>query len=296
MNRRQPLEHQFQTSTARITYFEWGPADGAVVLLLHATGFHARCWDQVVASLPPQLHVYAVDMRGHGRSEKIGPYQWDAFAGDISELIEHLGLVDAIGVGHSMGGHCLTQVAASHADAFSRLLLIDPVILPPQAYSGARYSGLAGPEDHPVSKRKGHWRDWQEMFDRFVDRKPFSLWQREVLEDYCRYGVLPAADGNGFELACPGLVEASIYMNNTQTNVHGLLREVRIPVVILRAKTRDPDDHNIMDFSMSPTWPELAAHFPNARDVYLPHLTHFIPMQEPELVARFIVHSDAQAS
>ena len=77
--------------------------------------------------------------------------------------------------------------------------------------------------------------------------------------------------------------------------MHDQLRKVTIPVVILRAKIRDPKDHNIMDFSMSPTWPELAAHFPDARDVYLPQLTHFIPMQEPELVADFIVHQNAAA-
>jgi len=270
---RQPIQHEFS-----------------------ATGFHARCWDAVVAALPDDMHVYAVDMRGHGRSEKRGPYRWDSFAEDVSELLTYLQCRDAIGVGHSMGGHCLTQVCATHPGMFQRLLLVDPVILPPEAYTHQRYSALGGPEDHPVAKRKGHWTGWEEMFERFADRKPFSLWQRQVLEDYCRYGVLPAAEGEGFDLACPGIVEASIYLNNTTTDVHAQLKEVKIPVVILRAKMRDPNDHNIMDFSMSPTWSELAAHFPDARDVYLPHLTHFIPMQAPELVAEFIVNQDAQVA
>jgi len=43
-----------------------------------------------------------------------------------------------------------------------------------------------------------------------------------------------------------------------------------------------------MDFSASPTWPELAAQFPRGQDVHLPELTHFIPMQDPQLVADFI--------
>ena len=290
-----PVQHEFSGTKARLCYFEWGPDDGPVVFLVHATGFHARCWDQVVAALPADLHVYAVDMRGHGRSERVQPYQWDSFSGDVAELMVHLGVKDVIGVGHSMGGHCMVQIAAKYPQMFQRLLLIDPVILPPEAYSGERYSALNGPEDHPVAKRKGHWRNWQEMFDRFKDRKPFSLWRPQVLEDYCRYGVLPLADGEGFELACPGLVEASIYLGNTQTDVHQLLGEVSVPVVILRARSRSADDHDIMDFSLSPTWSELAAQFPDARDVYLPHLTHFIPMQEPELVARFIVDKDAEA-
>lgn len=289
----EPIRHEFTGSGPRLCYFEWGPADGQVVFLVHATGFHARCWDQVVAALPEDLHVYAIDMRGHGRSENLPPYRWDQFSGDLVELMQHLGLERVIGVGHSMGGHATVQAAARYPELYSRLVLIDPVILPPEAYQSPRYSGLNGPEDHPVSKRKGHWRDWQEMFDRFKDRKPFALWRREVLEDYCRYGVLPAESGDGFELACPGLVEASIYLGNTETDVHGLLDRVAVPTVILRAKGRDPDKHDMMDFSLSPTWPELAAHMPDARDVYLPELTHFIPMQEPELVARFIVDPDA---
>jgi hypothetical protein len=43
-----------------------------------------------------------------------------------------------------------------------------------------------------------------------------------------------------------------------------------------------------MDFSKSPTWPELADQFEHGQDVYLPGLTHFIPMQEPRMVAAFI--------
>jgi len=43
-----------------------------------------------------------------------------------------------------------------------------------------------------------------------------------------------------------------------------------------------------MDFSKSPTWPQLADGFPAGRDVYLPELSHFMPMQAPELVANYI--------
>jgi hypothetical protein len=48
-----------------------------------------------------------------------------------------------------------------------------------------------------------------------------------------------------------------------------------------------------MDFASSPTWHGVAAAFPDGRDVYLPELTHFIPMQDPELTARFIVDEHA---
>lgn len=298
-NPMQPVEHSFQSTGARLTYFEWGQVGDPQVLLIHATGFHARCWDAVVAAMPTGpgkgYHIYAVDMRGHGRSERLAPYVWESFGHDVGELVEHLELSDAIGVGHSMGAHCLTQVCAQYPGAFKRLLLIDPVIFDPEMYTGERYPGLESAADHPVSKRRDSWTGWEEMYERFKDRGSFGLWKDEVLRDYCRYGVLPKPDGNGFELACPPLVESSIYLGNRGTNVYELIPLVQIPVVILRAKGRDPGEHELMDFTVSPTWEKLAEQFAQGRDVYLPHLTHFIPMQDPELVARFIVDEDAQA-
>jgi pimeloyl-ACP methyl ester carboxylesterase len=49
-----------------------------------------------------------------------------------------------------------------------------------------------------------------------------------------------------------------------------------------------------MDFSKSPTWPGLAAALPRGRDVFLPDHTHFIPMEDPALVARFIIDEAAE--
>lgn len=290
-----PQQHEFQTSGARLTYFEWGSPAGPVVLLIHATGFHARCWDQVVKLLPDDYHVYAVDMRGHGRSENVPPYVWRTFGEDLNELVEHLDLSDAVGVGHSMGGHCVTQVAARAPGVFRRLLLIDPVIFEPDAYASDRNGGFARPEDHPVSRRRNDWETWEDMYDRFKDRSPFSLWRDEVLRDYCRFGVVRKASGEGFELACPPLVEASVYLGNTTTDIYKIMPLVQVPVVVLRARPRATSDPHEMDFSASPTWDKVAAQFPNGRDVSLPHLSHFIPMQDPALVARFIQNADAAA-
>lgn len=292
--RGQPTEHVFATGEVRLTYFEWGHGADPLVLLVHATGFHARCWDRTVAALPDGYRVIAVDMRGHGRSDKTPPYVWETFGRDLEALVRGLGISDAIGVGHSMGGHCVTQVAGRVEGAFRRLLLVDPVIFDPEAYAHDRYRGFDKPEDHPVARRRDRWSSWQEMYQRFADRLPFSRWRPEVLEDYCRYGLLPDPDGAGFRLACPGVVEASIYLGNTQTDIHQLIPRVTVPVVVLRAKGREPGDTAVMDFSKSPTWPGLAATFPFGRDLFTPDHSHFIPMEDPALVARFIVDADAE--
>jgi pimeloyl-ACP methyl ester carboxylesterase len=267
-------------------WFEWGaPGPEPSIVLIHATGFHARCWDKVVKALPGR-HVLALDLRGHGRSGKTPPFSWDSYGNDLVAWAEHLGLAGAIAAGHSMGGYALTDAAASKPEAFSRLLLIDPVILPPELYA-ERASGPQDPSAHPTAKRRNHWENWEAMEARFADRLPFKRWEPAVLQDYCRYGVLPGPEGD-FVLACPPEVEASIYLGSAGRDIYQRIPEVRVPVTVLRAPPRT-GPRDVMDFSASPTWPELASKFPQARDVVLPEHSHFIPMEAPALTAAYIL-------
>jgi lipase len=288
-SRRDPAEHRIVVNGVELCYFESGRADVAspTVVLVHATGFHGRCWDRVVSALPDERHVIAIDQRGHGRSAKVPPFNWESFGGDLAGLVKALDLARIVGVGHSMGGHAVVQAAAREQQRFERLLLVDPVIMDPALYATFKETHAAQrPQDHPTSKRNNLWQSWRAMYERLQGRASFAVWRNDVLEDYCRHGVLPNPDGPGFVLACPPLVEAAIYTGSNGRDIHDLFGTIDVPVVVLRGEKRTR--HEAMDFLASPTWERLADQFPQGRDVYLPHLTHFIPMQEPELVARFI--------
>lgn len=287
---RQPTEKRIALADVELAYFEWGASRGPTVLLAHATGFHARCWDGVARSLGADApHMVALDQRGHGRSSKEGPFHWRQFGLDLSAFVAALDLDRIIGVGHSMGGHCMVQAAAAAPSRFRQLLLLDPVVMAPGTYRQPPQFATA--ETHPVARRRNHWPSAEAMFRRFENRHPFSLWHPAVLRDYCTHGLLPAPGADGLVLACPPQVEASIYLGSTGRDIAAQVATLPHRVTVLRAQRREPDEGQnagAMDFSRSPTWPELAAAFPNGRDVYLPHLTHFIPMQQPALVAEHI--------
>jgi pimeloyl-ACP methyl ester carboxylesterase len=293
---RNPVEHRITANGVELCCFEWGTASAAAptVLLAHATGFHARCWDRVVAQLPPMRHVIALDQRGHGRSAKIPPFNWESFGADLAAFVAKLNLQRLVGVGHSMGGHAVVQAAAHEGQRFERLVLVDPVIMDPAHYAAmkeTREHHQLG--DHPTAKRNNQWRSWQAMFERLHGRGSFAVWRDDALEDYCRYGVLPNPDGPDWMLACPPWVEAAIYTGSAGRAIHDLFATIEVPVVVLRGEKRARVES--MDFLASPTWEDLANQFPQGRDVYLPHLTHFIPMQDPVLVAGFIEDHDAVA-
>jgi len=100
-----------------VAAWEW-PGDSPTLLFAHATGFHARCWDQVIRGAPGRRAI-AVDFRGHGRSSKPEPpYRWPDFGCDLAEVARQLGLEGAVGVGHSMGGHSIALCASLRPETF----------------------------------------------------------------------------------------------------------------------------------------------------------------------------------
>ncbi len=260
--------------------YEW-PAEGPTVFLAHATGFHGRCWNQVVERLP-EFRCIAVDMRGHGLSSKPEPpYLWRFFGEDVAELTQALNIEGAIAAGHSKGGYAVTLAAALQPGAFSKLLLVDPVILPRGAYGTDRIGG-----EHFAARRRNEWPSPEAMFESFRSRPPFSSWEEAVLRDYCTYGLVPNPSGEGYVLACPPAIEAATYGGSAGGDIYDEIEALKIPVRVLRARARP--EGNMLDMSGSPTAPDLASHFQQAEDRYLPQYSHFIPMEDPGFVAEQI--------
>lgn len=282
---RQPNTYPVELAGTTLQVTEW-PGSGNPVLMLHATGFHSRCWDEIARRLP-DASLYAVDLRFHGGSERSGDVNWPLMAEDIKQLLQTLDLQNVVGVGHSIGGYLVAYAAARQRERFKQLVLIDPVIFPRQAYF-ERFANVqrADPAQSPVSKRKNRWHGAEEMYQRFHARPPFDRWQAQVLRDYCEYALRKVPGESELQLACDPLHEAAIYMNQKGNEIiYDLLPRLTLPVTLLRAA---PDPQDFYNFAASPTWPGLADALPDAREIYLPGMSHFIPMEDPELVAAII--------
>jgi pimeloyl-ACP methyl ester carboxylesterase len=229
------------------------------------------------------MHVVSVDQLGHGRSARPEIRDWAMIAGVTAELVESLDVTFDIAVGHSMGGHCLVQTADRLPDLFERLVLIDPVIMERANYQNPPdYSAT----NHMVAKRRNSWTGPDAMFERFLDRHPYRLWDPEVLRDYCEYGLLPDGEG-GYELACPPKTEASVYATSASIDPWPMIGRIEQPVTVLRAPQIRQE--GVFDFASSPTPSMLADKFINGTDIYLSDLTHFMPMQDPKRIAALIL-------
>jgi pimeloyl-ACP methyl ester carboxylesterase len=288
----EPVAHSVRLDDCTLACFERHPelrGQGPTLFFVHATGFHARVWDQIIARLPP-VHSVALDQRGHGRSESMPILHWRTLGLDQAALVEALDLDDVAGVGHSMGAHAMIDAAAMFPGRFRRLVLIDPVVAAPEAYAdGGILPGFHEGEMHPAAKRRNRFESVEAMIARLESRSSFPRFDPQVFRDYCEHGLVPADDGDGFVLACRPEIEASVYMSSrTNGGVYQSVRALEIPVLVLRAQEPSGEMTGPMAFSTSPTWPGLAAEFARGRELHFPDKTHFLPMEIPDEVAALI--------
>ncbi|MGP0150018.1 alpha/beta fold hydrolase [Pseudomonas oryzihabitans] len=119
----------FTTRDGVDIYFkDWG--SGKPVLFSHGWPLDADMWDYQMHHLAANgYRAIAFDRRGFGRSgQPWNGYDYDTFADDIKELIEHLDLRDVTLVGFSMGGGDVSRYLARHGSArVAKLALLGAV-------------------------------------------------------------------------------------------------------------------------------------------------------------------------
>jgi pimeloyl-ACP methyl ester carboxylesterase len=115
----------FDSGGVRIRYVDYGA--GLPVVLVH--GFTAnieRSWIEtgVLPDLARDYRVIALDLRGHGRSDKPhDPRAYDDVGLDVIRLLDHLDISRAHVVGYSLGGIIVAKLLTTHPQRFLSAVL-----------------------------------------------------------------------------------------------------------------------------------------------------------------------------
>ena len=127
---------------------EWGDPDAPPVVCLHGVTGHAGRFRQLAEERwAGRFHVFAPDLRGHGRSGWEPPWDVATHVADLVETVDALGIEQADWVGHSWGGRLVLELAAVHPERIRRAVLLDPAIQPlagPVASTSPRRSSSGG--------------------------------------------------------------------------------------------------------------------------------------------------------
>jgi pimeloyl-ACP methyl ester carboxylesterase len=132
-----------ELSNGEVQVVEHGPRKAAPIVLIHCFSCAIDWWDGVTPLLERDHRVVAVDLLGHGGSEKPDSgYTPQNQAEVVAEALERLGVADATVVGHSLGGSVGVALAEQSPQLVGRLMIID--MAPDNSYGDLGFiAGLA---------------------------------------------------------------------------------------------------------------------------------------------------------
>lgn len=167
--------HVHPADGVTIDYYAAG--EGPTVVLVHGITESRRSWDPLFPKfLAAGYRVVLVDLRGHGDSSRVGPYDLATMAGDLGHVVAAEGVDDALLVGHSLGGAVVSAFAAGGpcrgvvnvdqplalAGFQAALRELEPALRGDEASFqgaiGAIFDAMAGPLAGPERRRVDHVR------------------------------------------------------------------------------------------------------------------------------------------
>lgn len=206
----------------RLSYLEAGAENTRKILIAHANGYAAGCYDYIIAALAKDYHVCALDFAGHGASESTLDFgSWNFFRDQILAFLNHMRWRTCSAIGHSLGGGSLLRAAIEDATRFEKMIAFDPVML---GFLPILYVKLFGnPMARTAAGRRATFKNKEQALKIFGRHPANKNWEKPAVQAYVDYCIREDADGAG--LCCDPQVEARIF---SQTEFGHLFRLGRI--------------------------------------------------------------------
>lgn len=260
------------TTSARTHYLELGSGDP--VLLLHGSGPGVSAlanWRFAIPALARTRRVIAPDLLGFGRTETSHPSRVDlgAWAGQVMELADALGLPAFDLVGNSMGGAIALELAVRHPARVRRLVTMGSL-------------GVPIPITPALDMVWGYTPDLERMRDVIA----LFAWDQSYARDESlvrlRYETsLDPSVRSRYEAMFPAPRQRAV---DAAVVAEEALRALPHPVLLVHGR-----DDRVVPLETSQRLAEL---LPNARLVVYPRCGHWVQIERrvefPELVGAFL--------
>lgn len=252
------------------------PTGRSMLHFLHANGYPPGAYASLIALWRNDAEVVCPPLRPLWPDEDHSRLtSWHPLADDLVKELANQNRREVIGVGHSLGGVVALLAAARHPGLFRKLVLIEPVFLPECWYAllscmpvSWRYRMV--PLARQALRRRTWWSDKETAFTHLRRKAVFRRIPDAVFREMMAAMVHPG-DAGGVELRYPRDWEARIYA--TVTNPWRALRQLPIPVLILRGKESDtlPDK----------VWSRMKRSLPTGSFCEIAEAGHLLPFEKP---------------
>jgi len=263
----------YQAKGVRTRALEAG--EGKPLIFLHGTGGHAEAYVRNLAAHAKHFHVYAIDMVGHGYSDKPPlSYSIDDFVNHVRDFLDVIGAARAHISGESLGAMVGAWLAITQPERVEKLVLNTGILMPPNEQGRRelldvleRSRAATGQLTREAVRKRLEWlmHDPQSVTDELVEVR-YTIYSQPGMAPVMR-NIAESVLGSATDRE-----RAKQWLNPEK------LREIRCPTLVLWTR------HN-------PGQPvELATEgtrlIPNARRVVLENSAHWPQWEEAEAFNR----------
>ena len=191
------------------------------VHFIHGNGFSAGTLIPLLHLLPEDWDCCISSIPGQGGSTwpQDNMPDWsqmaDAMAESLRKEMDVANKGPVVGIGHSFGG-VLTLIAASrNPDLFSRIILLDPILIPPALSVTQYFMRVTGlwkktASYKSVNQRKYIWPNAVELKNELYKKRLYRNFDPQVMEHFVDSASFTNQQGER-QLSCPPSYEASIF-------------------------------------------------------------------------------------
>ena len=260
--------------------------DKQTLVFAHANGYPPEAYRSLLEPLIDAFDICTIEHRPFWSDQQPPTYlPWNQYVADLISTLDAAEKGPVVLVGHSMGAVISMQIALTRPDLCSKLVVIDPVLVPWGWWfvNQALMRGLG--RDFPMAtkaqSRPNEFLGYKEAFDFYRSKRPFSGISDEVLWDYVRAGHASRDDGS-IVLRWSGAWEACVY--RSAPSFMGSLRKIHKPICGIVG-----DASNVVRPLVKRRWqrvmPQLELHTLKGG--------HLIPLEKPvacsELIKQFLL-------
>ncbi len=256
---------------------------GKLIHFAHANGFSPEIYEPFLSPFLKDHQIIASKFRPLWEGEHPNQLKgWNHFADDMIRFLDEQGLKNIIGFGHSLGGVTSMMVAIKRPDLFSKLVLLDPVVL-----SGAWMKMLTIlplflkkkiiPVAQIANKRKDQWDSKNAVYESWRSKRVFTKLSDEQLRLLVDHSIIANKNG-GVTLAYSKAWEAQVYASAPV--FFNQLDKVKIPLVVVRGAESD-----VLSEKVWQNWQRLQ---PKNQFINFPETGHLLPFEAPQALAREI--------
>ena len=258
-----------------------GHGDRAL-LIVHATGFTSKTYLEMVRSLslPPDLQVIGLDLRGHGSSglPASEELEWEYFGDDVLSAIgtlADLGITTSFAFGHSCGAAALLIAGTSTQPFVKSCYLFEPIVSTPEALQPPN---TPNPLSLGAARRRRSFPSVASAIAHYSSRPPLSHFDAACLADYVSSAFHD--DDNGITLNCPREIESAIYANGAAHHTYEKLASWPYRATIAYGSQTEVFDAD--------HFRRIAAQLPHGHLEVVTDLGHFAPMNDPRTMAQHL--------